>query len=90
VHTLYAGAASGTSAARVTVDFVASIINGSSFADAGLLVTQGTIALQDSSVILSDGALYAVPAGEIVALRATTDKAATITGGLYGWLEDAD
>jgi hypothetical protein len=41
-------------------------------------------------VILADGALYAIPAGEIVALRATTDKGATITGGLYGWLEDAD
>lgn len=90
VHTLYAGATSGTSAARVTVDFVSSYINGDSFADAGLLVTQGTIGLQDSSVILSDGALYAVPAGEIVALRATTDKGATITGGLYGWIEDVD
>jgi hypothetical protein len=74
----------------VTVDFVASIINSTSFADAGLLVTQGTIALQDSSVVLSDGALYAVPAGEIIALRATTDKGATITAGAYGWLEDAD
>lgn len=90
VHTLYAGATSGTSAARVTVDFVASVINSASFADAGLLVTQGTIALQDSSVILSDGALYAVPEGEIIALRATTDKASTITGGMYGWIEDAD
>lgn len=90
VHTLYAGATSGTSAARVTVDFVASVINSASFADAGLLVTQGTIALQDSSVVLSDGALYAVPAGEIIALRATTDKGATITAGAYGWLEDAD
>ena len=90
VHTLYAGATSGTSAARVTVDFVASVINSASFADAGILVTQGTIALQDSSVVLSDGALYAVPAGEIIALRATTDKGATITAGAYGWLEDAD
>ncbi len=90
VHTLYAGATSGTSAARVTVDFVASMIGNDSFADAGLLITQGTIALQDSSVILSDGALYAVPAGEIIALRATTDKGATITAGVYGWIEDAD
>lgn len=90
VHTLYAGSSSGSAAARVTVDFVASMIDSTSFADAGLLITQGTIALQDSSVILSDGALYAVPAGEIVALRASTDKTATITAGMYGWLEDAD
>jgi hypothetical protein len=90
IHTLYAGAHSGTSATGVTIDVVASRINNESFADAGLLITQGTIALQDSSVILSDGALYAIPAGEIVALRATTDKAATVTGGFYGWLEDAD
>lgn len=90
VHTIFAGATSGTSAARVTVDFVSSIVNSDSFAEAGLLITQGTIALQDSSVVLADGALYAVPAGEIVAFRATTDKGATITAGLYGWLEDAD
>jgi hypothetical protein len=90
VHTLYAGSTSGTSAARVSVDFVSSRVGIDSFADAGLLVTQGTIALQDSSVILADGALYAIPAGEIVALRATTDKSAIITGGMYGWLEDAD
>ena len=90
VHTLYAGATSGTSAAKVTVDFVASRINDTSFADVGLLVTQGTIALQDSSVVLADGALYAIPEGEIIALRATTDNSATITGGFYGWIEDAD
>jgi hypothetical protein len=59
-------------------------------ADAGLLFAQGSIGLQDGSAILSDGALYAVPAGEIIALRATTDKGATITGGFFGWLEDAD
>lgn len=90
VHTIYAGSSSGTSAARVTVDFVTSRVDTMSFADAGLLITQGMIALQDNSVILSDGALYALPAGEIIALRATTDKAATITAGVYGWLEDAD
>ena len=94
VHTLYAGATSETSgnssAAKVTVDFVASRINDTSFADVGLLVTQGTIALQNSSVVLADGALYAIPAGEIIALRTTTDKSATITGGFYGWIEDAD
>lgn len=90
VHTLYAASTSGTSAARVNVEVVVSRINSDSFADAGLLFAQGSIGLQDGSAILSDGALYAVPAGEIIALRATTDKGATITGGFFGWLEDAD
>ena len=90
VHTIYAASTSGTSAARVTVDIVVSRIDEDSFADAGLLITQGSIGLQDGSAIVSDGALYAIPAGEIVALRATTDKSATITGGFFGWLEDAD
>ncbi len=90
VHTIYAASTSGTSAARVTVDVVVSRLNSDSFADAGLLISQGSIGLQDGSAILSDGALYAVPAGEIIALRATTDKGATITGGFFGWLEDAD
>lgn len=90
VHTLYAASTSGTSAARVNVEVVVSRINSDSFADAGLLFAQGSIGLQDGSAILSDGALYAVPAGEIIALRATTDKGATITGGFFGWLEAAD
>lgn len=90
VHTLFAGSTSGSSAARVTVDVVASFLGGDSFADSGLLITQGSIGLQDGTVVLADGALYAVPAGEIIALRVTTDKAATISGGFYGWIEDAD
>ena len=90
VHTIYAASTSGSAAARVTIDVVVSRIDGDSFADAGLLFTQGSIGLQDGSAILSDGALYAVPAGDIIALRATTDKSATITGGFFGWLEDAD
>lgn len=90
VHTIYAGSTSGSAAARVEVDIVVSRINNTSFADVGLLIAQGTIGLQDGSAILADGALYAVPAGEIIALRATTDKAATVSGGFFGWLEDAD
>lgn len=90
VHTIYAASISGTAAARVNVDIVVSRVNSDSFADAGLLFAQGSIGLQDGSAILADGALYAIPAGEIIALRATTDKSATISGGLFGWLEDVD
>jgi hypothetical protein len=95
VHSLFAGANSGTSAAKVQISFVASVIgnlDGSvdRFEDVGMLFRQGTIELQDNTTALADGALAAFPAGAIIGFRVTTDKAATASAGFYGWIEDVD
>lgn len=95
VHSLFAGANSGTSAAQVQISFVASVVgnlDGSvdRFEDVGLLFRQGTIELQDNTTALADGALAAFPAGAIIGFRVTTDKAAIASAGFYGWIEDVD
>lgn len=83
---LYAGATSGTSDARVTVKAETSFFNGDRFADAGVLHPIGAAGLQDSAVTLPFGP-FPVPAGEIVALTFKCDKAANVVGGFFGWME---
>jgi hypothetical protein len=95
IHSLFAGANSGTAAAKAQVSLVASVIGNldgtvDRFEDVGLLFRQGTIELQDGTTTLADGALAALPAGAILGFRVTTDKAATVSAGFYGWLEDVD
>jgi len=95
IHSMFAGACSGTAAAKVQTSFVASIVGNldgtvDRFEDVGLLLEQGTMELQDNTTTLADGALAAIPAGAIVGFRVTTDKSATISAGFYGWLEDVD
>jgi hypothetical protein len=95
VHSIFAGACSGTAAAKVQVSLVASVIGNldgtvDRFEDVGLLFRQGTIELQDNTTTLADGALAALPPGSILGFRVTTDKGATVSAGFYGWLEDVD
>lgn len=95
IHSLFAGACSGTAAAKVQASLVASVIGNldgtvDRFEDVGMLFRQGTIELQDNTTTLADGALAALPPGSILGFRTTTDKGATISAGFYGWLEDVD
>jgi hypothetical protein len=95
VHSLFAGSSSGSAAAKVQVSIVASAIANldgtvDRFEDTGLLLEQGTLDLQDNTTTLADGALAAFPAGAIVGFRVTTDKAASVSAGFYGWIEDVD
>jgi hypothetical protein len=95
IHSLFAGSASGSAAAKAQVSLVASVIGNldgtvDRFEDVGLLFRQGTIELQDGTTTLADGALAALPAGAILGFRVTTDKAAVISAGFYGWVEDVD
>jgi hypothetical protein len=95
IHSMFAGSASGSAAAKAQISLVASVIGNldgtvDRFEDVGLLFRQGTMELQDNTTTLADGALAALPAGSILGFRVTTDKAATISAGFYGWIEDVD
>jgi hypothetical protein len=95
VHSLFAGSSSGSAAAMVQISLVASVIGNldgtvDRFEDTGLLLEQGRLDLQDNTTTLADGALAAFPAGAIVGFRVTTDKAASVSAGFYGWIEDVD
>lgn len=88
IHSLYGGSTSGTSAARVNIELVTSFINGDSFQEQGYLFPYAAVGLQDNSITMSDFSPFPVPAGEWVGFLATCDKAAEITAGFFGWLED--
>lgn len=89
INSLYAGSASGSSDSRVIARLVTSFINGDSFATQGYLHTVGAVALEDSSTALAGFGPFPIAAGEWVGLQVTWDKAADITGGFFGWTEDA-
>lgn len=89
ITSIYGGSASGSSAARVIIKLQTTQINGDSFAEDGILHPVGAVAAQDSSVTLPNFGPFPIRAGEWVGLTATTDKAADITAGLFGWLEPA-
>lgn len=83
---LYAGATSGTAAAKVTIKAETSFFNGDRFGDDGILHPVGAVGLQDNAVTLPFGP-FPAPAGEIVALTFKCDKAADVVGGFFGWTE---
>ena len=85
---LYAGATSGTSAAKVTIKAETSFFNGDRFGDDGILHPIGAVGLQDNAVTLPFDP-FPIPAGEIVALTFKCDKVADVVGGFFGWTETA-
>lgn len=89
VKAMYAGSASGSSAAKVIIKVESSFINGDSFANDGWLHPLGSVAAQDNSISLSGFGPFPIPGGEWIGFTAISDKAATVTAGLFGWLEDA-
>ena len=89
IDSLYAGSASGSSDSRVIARLVTSFINGDSFASQGYLHTVGAISIQDSSTTLAGFGPFPIPAGEWVGLQVAWDKAADITGGYFGYMENA-
>jgi len=88
-----AGAIAGSSSlnvdSRVTIKLVANRYNGLTFADPFVFIPYGLVELQDSTVTYNFPIPSAFPAGVVVGLLATTDKACLVTGSLYGWIEDA-
>ena len=86
---LYAGAASGSSDSRVIVSLVTSFINGDSFAEDGYLHPLAAVALQDNSSTFPNFGPFPIAGGEWVGFRAKWDKAADITAGFFGYLENA-
>lgn len=89
INALYAGAVSGSADARVQVKLETTFINGDSFADTGILHPVAAIGLQDNSTTLGGFGPFPIPPGEWVGFTITTDKAADVTGGYFGYMEDA-
>lgn len=84
-----AGAASGTSAARVVVELIISQVEGLDQSETGMLYAETGIALQDTSISTELTVPIPINPGQIAGFVASTDKGATIVAGLKGWIEDA-
>ena len=89
---LYAGAVSesqGNNASRVIVRLVTSFINGDSFSDEGYLHPLAAIAISDNSATFPNFGPFPIPAGQWVGFSAEWNRSADITGGFFGYLENA-
>ena len=85
---LAASSVSGTAAARVSVDFVASEYYGHQYTSPFVLVPQGTIGTQDNGLTFNLPVPAIYQPGTVIGFRATTDKGALISADWFGWLED--
>lgn len=83
-----AGTVSATADAGVFIDLVASELDANQYLDPLILFPQSGIGLQNSSVTFTFPVPPVFSAGTVIALSASTDKAAIIGASWYGWLED--
>lgn len=88
ISSMFGGASSGSAATSVLLELVTTQVDGLDQQETGLFYDQAGIALQDSSTTLTLNMPLPVGPGQIVGFVATCDKAATITAGLTGWVED--
>lgn len=88
IHSMIGGMVSGTASANGHIDIVATEIEGVQYD--GIFFPHGEVAIQDGTAVLGMP-MPAGPfqAGTIIAMLASTDKASTITGTWYGWIENA-
>jgi len=88
IKSLYAGATSGTAAARVTVRLVTTNILDYDYTEDALTIPQAAISFQDGSEALVLDQPFPVPAWVVVAFETTCDKAASITAWFVWYIED--
>jgi len=88
IKSMYAGATSGTAAARVTVRLVTTWIAHHDYTEDALTIPQAAISFQDWSEALVLDQPFPVPAWVVIAFETTCDKAASITAWYIWYLED--
>ena len=83
-----AGSVSGSAAAKVIIRLVANAYDTEIFSNPFAFVPYGSIGIQDNTVAFTFPVPFKFVAGVVVALSATSDKGCTVSGSIYGWLED--
>ena len=84
-----ASSISGTSAARSELRIVSTELYGELYNSPLILFPQASIGVQDNAVSYSFNGALRFSAGAVVGISHTSDKAATISGSWFGWLEPA-
>ena len=81
---------SGTSASTADIELWATELDAHQYLDPFIQFPHGSIGAQDNGI----GHNFPIPmrfsAGTIIGMRTTTDKAATVSGDWFGWLENAE
>jgi hypothetical protein len=84
---LSAGSSSGSAVAKVIVHIAVSKYGDVDYSADSIFVPIAGVALQDNSESMSLPVPFEISAGTAFCMLATTDKAATIVGSWFGWLE---
>lgn len=88
VTSFFAGSSSGAGAASTIIQSASPQINTRDFTTSNILVPRAASVFQDGSGSLTLTCPFAFTAGQSIGLIFNTDKAATVVGQLFGWLEN--
>lgn len=89
VTSFYGGSISGTAAAAAIVQMATPNFDGHDFTSDGLLVPLNAGGFQDNSSGLTIECPLAFTEGQSVGMTYSIDKAGTVVGSWFGWLENA-
>jgi len=87
VNGLSAGASSGSAAASVIVKFAATSLEGHDYTADSIFMPIASTAVQDNAESIILPVPYVFTEGVAIGMLVTTDKAATIVGSWFGWME---
>lgn len=82
------GSASSTAATVATIKVSTTYFDGTDFTPLSMVFPIRTVILQDNSIELRFDIAKQYPSGTVILMEVTTDKAASIVGDWFGWLED--
>lgn len=89
VTSTYAGSVSGTAAARTIVNIATPFFGGHDYTAANVFFPLGSGTFQDGSGGMTLPCPFPFADGQSVGMTYETDKAATIVGAWFGWMENA-
>lgn len=89
VNEIVGGSTSGTSAASGRIEIMATQLDTNTTTASGLFYAYGSLSVQDNSATAKMYPPLKFTEGVIIAMAFTIDKAATVTGSWFGWIENA-
>jgi hypothetical protein len=89
VTSFYAGSASGAAGAATIVRIATPTFDGSDYTADNIFIPVGSATFQDTSAGLTIPCPLAFTQGQSFGMTFETDKAATVVGSWFGWLENA-
>lgn len=88
VTSMYGGSASGAGAAATTIRLATPTFSSADLTTSNAFIPLAAAAYQDGSAGLTIPVPFVFTAGQSVGMVFTSDKAATIVGSWFGWLEN--